>query len=225
MQLTRTPSLAAALATMTLASTSAMAVASYGDVAAPGVYFGTGNVNGNWTIDTDSGVEVALRAKNRQTLQTIDGSGGTYMAELGACLTCTGAPKAMWSYEFSVNSGSLSGVTYLLGIDHDPSAGVSYSWVDPAAHWADNAIAPVPFNGFQNSQNVLFASTPGGPFDVNMAGLYSVTLQAWNNTSMLASTTMNVQVGAVPEPETYALMFAGLGVLGFVARRRNRKQA
>ncbi len=29
-------------------------------------------------------------------------------------------------------------------------------------------------------------------------------------------------VGAVPEPHTYALMLAGLGVLGFVARRRSR---
>jgi hypothetical protein len=27
-------------------------------------------------------------------------------------------------------------------------------------------------------------------------------------------------VGAVPEPETYALMLAGLGVMGFIARRR-----
>ena len=27
-------------------------------------------------------------------------------------------------------------------------------------------------------------------------------------------------VNAVPEPETYALMLAGLGVMGFVARRR-----
>lgn len=30
----------------------------------------------------------------------------------------------------------------------------------------------------------------------------------------------NLYVTAVPEPETYALMIAGLGVLGFVARRR-----
>ena len=29
-------------------------------------------------------------------------------------------------------------------------------------------------------------------------------------------------VGAVPEPETYALMFAGLGAVGWVARRKQR---
>ena len=32
-----------------------------------------------------------------------------------------------------------------------------------------------------------------------------------------------IQITAVPEPETYAMMLAGLGLLGGVARRRNRK--
>lgn len=40
------------------------------------------------------------------------------------------------------------------------------------------------------------------------------------NDNLLGSTSMNVQVGAVPEPETYALMLAGLGVVGFASRRR-----
>ena len=32
-------------------------------------------------------------------------------------------------------------------------------------------------------------------------------------------------VSAVPEPETYAMMLAGLGVIGAVARRRKAKQS
>lgn len=32
----------------------------------------------------------------------------------------------------------------------------------------------------------------------------------------------SISVSAVPEPETYAMMLGGLGLLGFVARRKNR---
>jgi hypothetical protein len=34
--------------------------------------------------------------------------------------------------------------------------------------------------------------------------------------------TANISVAVVPEPETYALMLAGLGAVGVVARRRSR---
>jgi hypothetical protein len=34
---------------------------------------------------------------------------------------------------------------------------------------------------------------------------------------------MNVQhIGAVPEPETYAMLLAGLGIVGMVTRRRRK---
>lgn len=37
--------------------------------------------------------------------------------------------------------------------------------------------------------------------------------------------TLTTPVAAIPEPETYALMLAGLGALGFVARRRKSQRA
>jgi hypothetical protein len=50
-------------------------------------------------------------------------------------------------------------------------------------------------------------------------GVISVT--AFNNSGP-GSTPSNWVAMQVPEPETYALMFAGLGVLGFLGRRRRR---
>lgn len=36
---------------------------------------------------------------------------------------------------------------------------------------------------------------------------------------------VNFTIAAVPEPETYAMMLAGLGLLGFMARRRKQSMA
>jgi hypothetical protein len=44
----------------------------------------------------------------------------------------------------------------------------------------------------------------------------------------LSKNTLAVNIeltSAVPEPETYAMMLAGLGLLGWVGRRRNQKTA
>jgi hypothetical protein len=53
-----------------------------------------------------------------------------------------------------------------------------------------------------------------------------VAVAAWLDTSATATAnTFNLAVAAVPEPETYAMLLAGLGLMGAIARRRNKKSA
>ena len=52
-------------------------------------------------------------------------------------------------------------------------------------------------------------------------GSYKLVISGLNSPTQASySGNLAVSVAAVPEPETYALMLAGLGAMGFVARRR-----
>lgn len=80
------------------------------------------------------------------------------------------------------------------------------------------------YNGivFWHSDNLPFLNNPGLP-----NGNWQYT-QTWTNTSNSSDAitfTRPFTVAAIPEPETYAMMLAGLGLMGFVARRRKQKQA
>ena len=46
-----------------------------------------------------------------------------------------------------------------------------------------------------------------------------------DGSSYQISVMSDVSVQAIPEPETYAMLLAGLGLLGFVARRRKQRTA
>jgi hypothetical protein len=196
-----------------------------------GTFYGSGNPQGEWWISSVGGVELGLRAKNRQTGGLLgNGADGIYNVDPGTCtggLCGTSTNKATWNYDFSVDPGAnpflLTGLTYRLGVDHDPSAGTSYSYVNPATYWTDNTVVN---SAFQNSENVKFGDTPGGAFDVNQQGLYSFILEAWQGETLLNSVSMQVQVGdtvpggTVSEPGSLALMFTGLTALPFIRRKQ-----
>jgi hypothetical protein len=70
----------------------------------------------------------------------------------------------------------------------------------------------------------VLPSTGFEPRDFTWA-LWSVDTQSQGNfRNADFAPSANLQVAAVPEPETYALMLAGFSVLGFVGRLRSRSR-
>ena len=76
-----------------------------------------------------------------------------------------------------------------------------------------------------------FTATVGSTFELGY--MFNISAQAANvnfgdtfgiNYSVPDGYTLTIDTG-VPEPETYAMLLAGLGLLGFVARRRKQKAA
>jgi hypothetical protein len=61
-----------------------------------------------------------------------------------------------------------------------------------------------------------FVSSTGALTSVTFSSVQPLTGFLW-------PTADNLVLAAVPEPETYALMLAGLGLVGFMARRRRAK--
>lgn len=78
-------------------------------------------------------------------------------------------------------------------------------------------------DGISTVSRTLTGATPSSFVGFVSTGLVnSVTVVADNsaNNDFYPTVGKLVLAGAVPEPETYALMLAGLGLLGFMARRR-----
>ncbi len=69
-------------------------------------------------------------------------------------------------------------------------------------------------NGSLTNFSASFSGVAGGTYAVRL-------LDSTNPTgNLVAATNFSASVTAVPEPETYAMMLAGLGAIGFLSRRR-----
>jgi hypothetical protein len=81
----------------------------------------------------------------------------------------------------------------------------------------------VTFTGtrFDNSTvATTFHVADSGVQNFTFSGFTNLTKVTWSANSNVAQFD-NINVAAVPEPETYAMFLAGLGLMGFMARRRN----
>ena len=85
----------------------------------------------------------------------------------------------------------------------------------------DGQVA-VTFTGTRADSSTVsqtFNVNDGAPQTFTFNGFTNVTAVTWSDNATYHQFD-NVNVAAVPEPETYAMFLAGLGLMGVVARRR-----
>jgi hypothetical protein len=204
--------LGAALALTSFVS-SASAVVTLNQNLASGWTQGSGTSNGNFTVDTEAdGVELGLRASLR-FVGPITPTGNIYTAPAG-----NSSGKALWNFEFSVNPGSLVGTHSLLTIT-GPGGVLAFN--------PQLILDNTPIGGplYQNSENLAFAFL-GGPinFNPNASGLYTFDLKLFSANDLLLG-DVSIQVNAVPEPSTWAMLILGFAGIGFMAYRRKLRPA
>jgi hypothetical protein len=203
-------------ATLALTSfvSSASAVVTLDQNLASGWFQGTGTSNGHFAVDTEAnGVELGLRASIR-FVGPITPTGNLYIAPVGS----TPPGRALWNFEFSVNPGLLEGTHSLLTITGP--GGISV--LDPQTSFGGNA--PVGGTFYQNSENLGFAVFGPLNFNPNANGLYTIDLKLFSaGNEQLGE--VSIQVNAVPEPSTWAMLILGFAGIGFMAYRRKLQPA
>lgn len=174
---------------------------------------GSGTSNGHFAIDTEAGgVELGLRASLR-FVGPITPTGNLYIAPVGS----TPPGRALWNFEFSVNTGSFLNTHSLLTIT---GPGGIFAF-DPTLI-LDNTPGGGPL--YQNSENLGFSIFPGLNFNPNVSGIYTFDLKLFSSENVQLG-DVSIQVNAVPEPSTWAMLILGFAGIGFMAYRRKLRPA
>ncbi|MGH7951702.1 MAG: hypothetical protein ACREFE_07255 [Limisphaerales bacterium] len=182
---------------------------------------GTGNSTGGWTVATDNGLALSLRAQYNNTTSPLP-SDLTPNNGAGTFTFGTGTPSlAVWDFWFDVNPGSTSttGDFFILTVTSSLGGTTSI----PVGIIPDNA-----HNGteFQNAEDIGFSFIG---YDPSQIATYNFTLTAEDLSSgdTLDSVGMVVNNGVAPVPEPTTVLAGALLLLPFGAStlrilRRNR---
>jgi hypothetical protein len=184
----------------------------------PFFYNGTGPIQGHFTVDTENGIEAALRVSIRGGGGgPITPDGSTYTVPTGLDLSGT---HALWNFDYSVNPGSITGTFAVITVmDVNTNKGAIFT--DSLATRGTPGLGDATNgNGYQNSENLQFAFFKDSLlFDANAHDTFNISLAVFDsNSTQLAF--VSETVNAIPEPSTWAMMILGFVGIGAMAYRR-----
>ena len=179
---------------------------------------GMGAAQAGGTLTFNNGLEWNGSATVASDGITEDAAGDTdvYQSTLASVFTVADINQLTGVWSFSLTT---AGTVDLVVWDGN-LLGANPGSVSASIDGGTGVSAPRTGSGLQRSYTFDFGS------QVFSVGSHSLTLSNFNNLDVgpLTRTDVTLAVTAVPEPETYAMMLAGLGALGFLARRRKGAQ-
>jgi hypothetical protein len=185
-----------------------------------------------YRINTTTGVATLIGGSFPASLNalTFSSTGTLYAAATGngfyTINTTTGAATLVGNIgsssagDLAFHNGVLylsSGTGNLVSINVGTGAGTIIGSLGPAAG---------AFGLANGDNNVLYAVNGSNIYSVNTATGAGTLVVAYGGALSGANGTAFFQEAAVPtipEPETYAMLVAGMGLMGFLARRRKHK--
>lgn len=177
-----------------------------GSVLSGGANFGTVKLeqqNGDVQFTINLAPELDFRQNNSGTIFSFNGFG----VSLGEINVGTGYNKTSTNVTPSPFGTFQFGITAL----SQPGSNGGFVKPDPLVFSVSNAL----------ESDFLFKSI--GQTQAYFAADVACVAVLGNCSGIGVTGNVGATLAPVPEPETYALMFAGLGVVGFMARRRKQQ--
>lgn len=168
------------------------------------------------TLATAAALSAAAVGAQAQALTFIDlGTLDNVSTPIGAFKSAPGGYVDV--YDFIIGAaGSAAGAAVGVELDSPFSPGVEFNFSVLGVAFADASYQVLSLDVDPTGGYSVLANLPtAGAYKFLVIGAATGT-QGGSYGGVLQTVT------AVPEPETYAMMLAGLGALGFLARRRRR---